>query len=746
MTRLFPPLAIAMLLSGASAPAQRDDARAARVTIVRDDFGIAHIHGRSDADAVFGMAYAQAEDDFPRIERNYLVALGRLAEAEGEPALWQDVRQRLYIDPVALRAEHDKAPVWLRALTSAWAAGLNHYLATHPAVRPHILTRFEPWMALAFSEGSIGGDIERGVDLDQLKAFYGGTVAPSPAASRAIAAARFDEPKGSNGIAIGPRRSANGHALLWINPHTSFYFRAEQQVSSDAGLDAYGAATWGQFFVYQGFNRDIGWMHTSSGVDNIDEFSVEVARRGGRLAYRYGTEWRPLRSRTIDLAYRQADGTMGRRSVTTYATHHGPVIRAESGRWIAVAMLHNPRAALEQSFLRTKARDLAGFLAVSERRANSSNNTLFAARDGTVAYLHPQFVPVRDDRFDYRRPVDGSDPATDWKGLHRLADLPAAIAPETGWVMNTNNAPWSAAGTASPRAADFPRYMDQFGENPRGVHAISLLSGTRKFTPESLMAAAYDSALPLFDQQIPGLVRGLAALPAGDPRRTRLAPAVAMLAGWDRRWSATSQPTSLAVHWGEALWAQEGPKADAATVPLFTWLAERTTDADRVAALDRAMATMTATFGDWRIAWGRINRLQRISGAIRQAFDDRRPSLPIPFTSGNFGSLAAFSVERQPGQKCFYGTTGNSFVAAVEFGPQVRAWAVSVGGESGDPASPHFDDQLRRYAAGQLRPVPLTAAELRPFAARAYHPGAPRAAAGARTAPVPIGDGICLSE
>ncbi len=744
MNRPLAATLVALLLAG-TAHAQRDDARAARATIVRDDFGIAHIHGTTDADAVFGMIYAQAEDDFPRIERNYLTALGRLAEADGETALWQDLRQRLYTDPAALQATYAASPAWLRALMDAWAAGLNHYLATHPTVQPKVIRHFEPWMTLAFSEGSIGGDIERGIDLDQLKAFYGNTPAPPPAEARRIAAARFEEPKGSNGFAIGPQRSASGHALLWINPHTSFYFRAEQQVSSDEGLDAYGAATWGQFFVYQGFNRDVGWMHTSSGVDNIDEFAVEVARRDGRLAYRYGTDWRPLKTRTIDLAVRGADGAMATRTFTTYATHHGPVIRAENGRWVAVAMLDSPQAALEQSFLRTKTRDLAGFLKVAERRANSSNNTLFAARDGTIAYLHPQFVPVRNDRFDYRRAVDGSDPATDWQGLHALADLPKAVSPKGGWVTNTNNWPYSAAGADSPRQADFPRYMDQFGENPRGLHATAILSGTRKFTPASLTAAAYDSFLPLFDQQIPGLARGMAALAPDDPRRLRLAAPLTMLTGWDRRWSTTSQATSLAVHWGEALFKQEGPKAEAATMPLFTWLAERTTDADRVAALDTAVAGMTATFGDWRIAWGRINRLQRISGAIDQAFDDRRPSVPIGFTSGNFGSLAAFSVTRQPGQRCLYGTTGNSFVAAVEFGPQVRAWAVSVGGESNDPASPHFDDQLRRYAAGKLRPVPLTAAALKPFAGRAYHPGGARPDDGQRrTAPVPIGDGPCL--
>ncbi len=732
--RFLMPALAAVALAAPSAVAAPPSSAA--VTIVRDGHGIAHIHGRTDADAVFGMIYAQAEDDFPRIERNYLVALGRLAEAEGPSALWADLRQRLFVSPDALRRDYAASPGWLRALMDAWAAGLNHYLATHPGVRPQVITRFEPWMALAFSEGSIGGDIERGVDLNALEGFYGHAT-PRPAVTVAAAqAGRLIEPKGSNGFALGPSRSVSGHPLLWINPHTSFFFRAEQQVTSDAGLDAYGAATWGQFFIYQGFNRHLGWMHTSSGVDNIDEFAVEVAERGGRLFYRYGRAWRPVRTQLVTLRIRQPDGTMQERRFTTLATHHGPIIRAERGRWIAVAMLNSPRAALEQSYLRTRATTLAGYLKVAERRANSSNNTILAADDGTIAYLHPQFVPIRDARFDYTRPVDGSDPATDWHGLHRLADLPVVVSPRTGWVQNTNDAPWVAAGADSPKQAAFPAYMDQFGPNPRGAHATMLFANDRRFTPATLTEAAFDPFLPLFDAQIPGLVRGYDALPATDPRRARLAGPIALLKGWDRRWGTASEPTSLAVYWGEALWASEGPKAHAANVPLFTWLATRATDADRIAALDAGTARMQREQGGWRVAWGRINRFQRLTGAIRARFDDRAPSLPVGFTSGNFGSLAAFGVERQAGQRCFYGTYGNSFVAVVEFGPQVKAWAVSAGGESGDPASPHFDDQAQRYVTGNLRPVLLDAADLKPFAAGAYRPGDARPAPAPRT-PLP---------
>ena len=464
------------LVDIAAAPAPPE---AARVTITRDEWGIAHVAGRTDADAVFGAIYAQAEDDFGRIEANYLTALGRTAEAEGESAIWADLRQRLYVDPADLQARYRASPPWLQKLMTAWADGLNYYLATHPQVHPKVLTHFEPWMALSFTEGSIGGDIER-ISLTDLAAFYGGRPvafadeAPSPLPR---------EPRGSNGIAIAPRNTVDGHALLLINPHTSFYFRSELQMTSDEGLNAYGASTWGQFFIYQGFNEHAGWMHTSSGVDNVDEFAEEVQiPRSGPIHYTYGGERLPMTVTNVTLAYRKPDGTLASRSFPTYRTRHGPIVAKRSGKWIAEALMWKPIPALEQSWLRTRTSDLADYMQVADRKANSSNDTLFADTKGEIAYLHPQFVPVRDDRFDYTHAVDGADPATDWKGLHPVSALPNALNPGTGWVRNTNDWPWSAAGPDSPKAKDFPRYMDQYGENPRGVHADLLLTDRHDWT------------------------------------------------------------------------------------------------------------------------------------------------------------------------------------------------------------------------------------------------------------------------
>ena len=709
---LFPLLFI--LTAASPAELQQWKKQAQRVTITRDEWGIAHVKGKSDADAVFGMIYAQAEDDFPRIEANYLTALGRTAEVDGEKAIWQDLRARLYVSEPELKAQYAASPTWLKRLMDAWAAGLNHYLATHPNVRPRVLTRFEPWMALSFTEGSIGGDIER-IDLGELQKFYAG--------KRTLAAAIPDyEPRGSNGIAIAPPITSGGNSLLLINPHTSFFFRSELQMTSDEGLSAYGAATWGQFFIYQGFNSQAGWMHTSSGVDNVDEFAERVEKRGDGFCYRYGKDCRPLQKRDVTVRYRAADGTMGSRSFTTWRTHHGPIVREADGRWISFAMMNKPVAALQQSFLRTKARDLKDFLKVAELKANSSNNTVFADAKGQVAMLIPQFMPRRDSRFDFTKPVDGSDPATDWGPLHALAELPSTVNPRNGWVQNTNNWPFSAAGPNSPKIASYPRYLDMFGENPRGIHAVQLLSERKDWTLDRLRTAAFDSHQPGFASLLPGLIQAYDALPPRNPRRVQLAGPIGVLRTWNHRWSADSVANTVANFWGDEIWKlSTSPEWDDG-LPVYERL-KRVSGKQKLEALAAALARMRKTFGWWQIPWGEVNRFQRISPAIDHPFNDAAPSIPVAFSSARWGSLASFGASTKLGTKRWYGTSGNSFVAVVEFGKRVRAKAVTAGGESGNPASPHFNDQAERYATGNLREVYFYPDQLTGHTERRYRPG-----------------------
>ncbi len=704
--------------------AQRWRAQAQRVSIARDQWGIPHVSGKSDADAVFGLLYAQAEDDFQRIEMNYINALGRLAEVEGEAELWRDLRMKLFIQPSDLKARYARSPAWLQRLMQGFADGLNFYLHTHPEVKPKLITRFEPWMALAFSEGSIGGDIES-INVKALADFYShadsaGSTLSLKAFVQSDNTPLLPEPRGSNGFAIAPHLSANGHALLLINPHTSFYFRPEVHVRSEQGLNAYGAVTWGQFFVYQGFNAYNGWMHTSDAADVIDEYLLKVRQEQGRYFYEFNGKWHLLKTMTHTLPYQTEHG-IAQRKLTTYASHHGPVIRSQDGKWVAVKLMHEPTKALMQSYLRTKTRNYAEFVKVMDLRANSSNNTVYADRDGTIAYFHGNFVPRRDPRFDYSLPVDGSLRATDWQGLHAVKDIIQLRNPANGWLQNTNNWPFSVAGTAagnpSPRQPDFPAYMWTKPENARGVHAVKLLEKAREVSLDSLITLAYDSELTAFASLLPPLFAAYEARP--DPA---LAEHIALLRAWDLRASLDSVATSLAIYWAQDLVQHHSAKARAQRTPIVDFLPQ-VPASEQIAALRRASARLQTDFGQWQTPWGEINRFQRLSGDIKARYDDKQASLPVPFASGNWGSLAAFGMSAKQTTKRIYGDRGNSFVAVVSFGPRVEAKSILAGGESSDPSSPHFQDQANMYSKAQFKQVLFYPEDIKAHLQRRYHPG-----------------------
>jgi acyl-homoserine-lactone acylase len=434
-------------------------------------------------------------------------------------------------------------------------------------------------MALSFTEGSIGGDIES-IDLGKLRGFYGSQQRPEGQNANAPATTRATG--GSNGFAIAPGRSASGHALLWINPHTSYYFRSELQMVSEQGLDVYGAVTWGQFFVYQGFNAHNGWMHTSYGGDAIDEYAETIVYQPDGPYYRYGAALKKLQTGEITIPYKQG-ARSGYRKFTVYRSHHGPIIRAENdrsgdarcsgapcgARWIAIKLLQDPVRALAQSYLRTKTLDYSSFRKIQEMRTDTSNNTVYADTDGTIAYFHGNFIPKRDPKFDFTHPVDGSDPATEWHGAHALADTITLRNPSSGWIQNTNNWPFSAAGAASPKRENYPAYMWIKGENPRGIHAVEVLQNIRNVTLDSLIAAGYDGHLTAFDVLLPPLFSDFDRLAADDPRRDSLKEPIAALRGWDRRTAADSVPTALAIFWGQELLERKGPEARDAGEPVY---------------------------------------------------------------------------------------------------------------------------------------------------------------------------------
>ena len=723
MFRTFVPLLIIVLWgcqsSEVSEEVRRWEQHASQTTIIRDQFGVPHIYGKTDADAVFGLLYAQCEDDFNRVEQNYIWAIGRLAEVEGETALYSDLRARLFMTQEEAIAEYEKSPPWLQELCDAFADGINYYLHTHPEVKPKLLSRFEPWMPMYFSEGSIGGDIER-VSTNKLQAYYESRM-EFPEMKEMELEIREEElePQGSNGIAISGELTQSGNPLLLINPHTSFYFRGEVHAVSEEGLNAYGAVTWGQFFIYQGFNEKTGWMHTSTYTDVIDEYKENIVELEGELRYQYGDEWRSVETSEVELNYKTETG-MASNTFTMHHTHHGPITHMEDDKAVATAMMWEPAKALEQSYIRTKQEGYDGFRKMMDIRTNSSNNTVYADADGNIAYFHGNFIPRRDTIFDFTQAVEGWDPRTDWKGLHTVDENILVLNPDNGWIQNCNSTPYTAALEYSPKRSDYPRYMSLDRENFRGIHAIDLLKERSDHTLDGLIELAYDPYLPAFAALIPGLVEAHDQL---QPNSPDMAEAIDSLRAWDYHTSEGSTAMTLAHFYG-TLYSRMGERPEVKSdMELMTYFGQSSPLRERIEVFEAVLQKLEADFGSWNIPWGEVHRYQRINGDIRQAFDDNAPSIPIGFASGRWGALAAYGARYHNNTKKIYGTRGNSFVAVVEFGDKVKAKTILAGGQSGDPDSPHFDDQAQDYADVRFKEVPYYKEDVLRQAKRTYHPG-----------------------
>lgn len=717
-------LFLLLIVSACSAPEQQQsnpevqawEAQASRVEIIRDDYGVPHIYGRSDADAVFGMLYAQCEDDFPRVERNYYWAIGRLAEVEGEEALYSDLRARLYMTIDEAKAHYDKAPDWLKKLCQAYADGINYYLHTHPEVKPKVLTHFEPWFPMFFFEGSIGGDIES-VRTNRIKEFYGQNQSMTMADLMPQENIE-EEPRGSNGFAIAGEHTASGDAMLLINPHTSFYFRGESQVVSEEGLNAYGATTWGQFFIYQGFSEKNGWMHTSTRVDFMDDFLEIVEEREGKLQYKYGEEWRDVWTSEVTLKYKEGS-EIKERTFPMYRTHHGPITGRVDDRLVATKLNWEPVDALIQSFTRTKTNNHDEFWEMMKIRRNSSNNTVYADKDGTVAYYHGDFIPKRDPQFDYSKPVDGADPATDWQDMHELDEIITIVNPENGWIQNCNSTPFTAAAEFSPKAEDYPYYMAPDLENFRGVHAVQVLSEMKNLTLDGLIELAHDPYLPGFEKLIPGLIEAY----DNSDKDAALSGAIEVLRDWDMKTGKESVGMTLAHFYGTAYNSEgENPQGLRGN-ERFNYFGTGSSENERLALFKKSVDKLTADFGTWEVPWGEYNRFQRLSGDIDLQYDDNQPSIPVGLTTSRWGALAAYGARAGADTKRIYGYRGNSFVAVVEFGDKVKAKTMLAGGQSGDPSSPHFDDQAQRYADMQFKDVAYYKEDVLARAKRTYRPG-----------------------
>ena len=692
--------------------------QAKNVTIIRDNWGIPHVYGKTDADAVFGLLYAQCEDDFKRVEMNYIEKLGRMSEVKGESELYNDLLIRLVIDSADAVKDYNDAPTWLKKLCNAFASGINYYLYKNPNTKPALLTRFKPWYPFLWTDGSIGAISIADITVNELKNFYTGEPSFSTIGNN-----KEEELTGSNGFAFSPKITESGNAILYINPHVTFYFRPEVHMVSEEGLNVYGAVTWGQFFIYQGFNEHCGWMHTSSAVDAADTYIEKISKKENGWVYEYDGKQRPLIQKRISIKAKKGAGIQTT-TINALFTHHGPIMAKRNGQWLSVKADNRITNGLIQCWQRTKAKGFEDFKKTLDLKGNISNNTVYADGAGNIAYWHGNRIPARDVKYDWSKAVDGSTSATEWKGYHNIKETVLSINPSNGWLQNCNSTPFTVAGNNSPEKEKYPAYMAPDGENFRGVNAVRVLNEESKYNIDKVIKAGYDTRLSAFEVLIPVLVKAFENNTSSNGSLyTNLTDPVTVLKNWDFRCSETSVATTLAVEWGQKISQAINRTPGKDQVDKTKNFAANASTEELLQPLLATINDLQNKFGRWQIPWGEVNRLQRISTDIDNKFDDNKPSLPVGFASAQWGMLPSFVSRTFSGTKKRYGYNGNSFVCAVEFGKRIKARSLLMGGESGNENSKHFFDQGLMYSKGQFKDVLFYKEDVVKHAEKTYHPG-----------------------
>jgi acyl-homoserine-lactone acylase len=701
----------------------RWEKQAKNVSIIRDNWGIPHIYGKTDADAVFGLLYAQCEDDFKRVEMNYIEKLGRMAEVKGEGELYNDLLIRMVIDSAEAVKDYNNAPAWLKKLCNSFADGINYYLYKNPSTKPALLNRFKAWYPLLWTDGSIGAISTADINVNDLKNFYSGE--PSVSINKN---SEEEILTGSNGFAFSPKITESGNAILYINPHVTFYFRPEVHMVSEEGLNAYGAVTWGQFFVYQGFNEHCGWMHTSSAVDAADTYIEKISKKENGWVYEYDGKQRPVIQKRISLKAKKGTG-IETTNINAFFTHHGPIMAKRNGQWVSVKADNRILNGLIQCWQRTKAKSFNDFKKTLDLQGNISNNTVYADAEGNIAYWHGNRIPKRDTKYDWKKAVDGTTPATEWKGYHKINETVSSINPPNGWLQNCNSTPFTVAGANSPRKENYPDYMAPDGENFRGINAVRVLSEEHKYTIDKVIKAGYDKRLSAFEILVPSLVKAFEKNVSGnDTLYNKLYEAVSILKNWDYRCGENSVATTLAVEWGQRILPAifrtkiiEDEEAD--QVDKAKYFAANAKPEELLQPLLVTINDLANKYGRWQIGWGEINRFQRISSDIDNKFDDSKASIPVGFVSSTWGMLPSYTSRNFPGTKKRYGVNGNSFICAVEFGKRIKARSLLAGGESGNENSKHFFDQGLMYSQGQFKEVLFYKDDVMKHVEKMYHPG-----------------------
>ena len=708
--------------SRAEDPSARFDPEvlSSRVTIYRDGFGMPHIDGADDVATVFGFAYAQAEDYFWQIEDTYILGLGRYAEVNGKSALDSDMLNHAFEIVRSSKRDYPNLEPHIQDICTAYTTGLNYYLATHPEVKPRLINHFEPWMVVSYGRQLI---LEMGFRYTRL----GGDFMPGSHATT------YSEQVGSNACAVSGDRTKSGNAMLFINPHQPWFGFGqfyEAHLRSGEGWNFTGATFFGGPLPALGHNGHCGWAFTVNEPDIADAWIETFDDDEHPLRYRYGDGYRDA-VRWEDTIKIKTKSGMKEETYAFRKTHHGPIVRKQDDTHYLSAMIGKLYDAmlLRQMHGLLRAKNIDDFKAGMGTMNFQFMNTVYADCDGNIFYLYNGIVPRRDPGFNWSKPVDGSNPKTDWNGYHAMEDLPQVLNPPSGFVQNCNSSPFTTTDVGNPLMKDYPSYMvedDKYDDKRRAKMCRMLLREMDDVTLEEMQQFAYDSTLywPLIE--LPRYARALVRLNEMNPRLARrVSPYLEYLLDWDCKASLESTQATLCAAWYEELYGFGYP---AETLkPQYI----NSMDA-RFKALLTAAAKLKGLFGDWKVAWGDVNRIQRhsdVADLFKIPFSDKEDSIPCAGVPGPLGVVftqyytPSINIPFVRETKKHYGVVGLTYMAVFEFGDKVRGGSVLNFGSNSDPQSPHYVDQSMLVSQKKLKPSLFYWDDVQAAAKIVYHPG-----------------------
>ncbi|MDG1859879.1 MAG: penicillin acylase family protein, partial [Emcibacteraceae bacterium] len=695
------------------------------VTIYRDEWGVPHIHGKTDGDAAFGMGYAQAEDNFDQLERGFIMGIGRSAEYLGESALLADWVVHSFENNELSKRDYENATPEVKALLDGYAAGINYYIDTHPELEIKLLDHIEPWYSLALIRRwyYLGGFLGR-LDFTTEER----TAAFEAINGETLEMAQLEIPKydpedrkefGSNAWAANGTKIDGTGSYLFINPHLPAFGIGqtyEAHMMSDDGWNFTGYARFGYPLPYIGFNENLGWMSTDNYSNQEDSWTEHFDDPENPLNYTYGdgtreaTEW---------------DGEIkvmgsGVRKVKFRKTHHGSVVAMRDGNYLSgmFATFDQP-GWLDQWYNMQRANNVDEFTKAIEPQRMNFGNIMYADRDANIWYIYNGSVPIRNEGFDWDNAVDGSNPDTDWKGYHTLADLPQVKNPVSDMMQNTNTSPFTVSMSQSDaKEANYPTYMVREGDNARSRNARRILNKHEKFDFATWEFESLDTTMIEWQTSKPQIMKAYSTTSAANSERaTKLAPVVAMLDGWDGVATLTSPEPTIYANWRESLYETSST-------------AEYTkSDDEIIEALEKTVDELVIDWGTWQVAWGEANRSQRpaLDASGAPIFSDDVPSIATPGVPGWSGGSQIGFNKRIDGLKRRYKTGGNSYTAIVDFPKDrsvlTKSKSIHVFGASADPSSENNMDQAQLLANKKYKPAWLYLEDVKENAVRSYQPG-----------------------